>query len=32
MTYPGPELPPDIVENTAEKYREAYRRITGREL
>jgi len=31
-TYPGPELPPDIVEKTSEKYREAYRRITGQDL
>ena len=29
---PAPELPPDIVEKTAEKYREAFRRLTGREL
>ncbi len=29
---PAPELPPDIVERTAEKYREAFRRLTGREL
>ena len=31
-TYPAPELPAEIVEKTAEKYREAYRRITGCEL
>ena len=31
-TYPGPELPPEIVEKTADKYREAYRRIVGRPL
>jgi phosphoribosylaminoimidazole-succinocarboxamide synthase len=31
-TYPGPELPADIVEKTAEKYREAYRKIVGKEL
>jgi phosphoribosylaminoimidazole-succinocarboxamide synthase len=31
-TYPGPELPPAIVEMTAAKYREAYTRITGRSL
>jgi phosphoribosylaminoimidazole-succinocarboxamide synthase len=31
-TYPGPELPQDVVERTAEKYREAYRRVTGSEL
>jgi phosphoribosylaminoimidazole-succinocarboxamide synthase len=29
---PGPELPPDVVEKTAEKYREAYERVTGRAL
>jgi phosphoribosylaminoimidazole-succinocarboxamide synthase len=29
---PPPDLPAEIVERTAEKYREAYRRITGREL
>ena len=29
---PGPELPADIVAATREKYREAYRRITGSEL
>lgn len=28
-TPPGPELPAEIVEKTAEKYREAHRRITG---
>ncbi|MCE5314670.1 MAG: phosphoribosylaminoimidazolesuccinocarboxamide synthase [Armatimonadota bacterium] len=32
QTYPGPELPDDIVEKTAEKYREAYRRIARKEL
>lgn len=32
QTYPGPELPEEIVEKTAEKYREAYRRIVGKEL
>jgi phosphoribosylaminoimidazole-succinocarboxamide synthase len=31
-TPPGPELPPDVVEKTAEKYREAFERITGRSL
>ena len=31
-TYPGPELPAEIVEKTADKYREAYRRIVGRPL
>lgn len=29
---PGPELPDDVVRNTADKYREAYRRIVGRAL
>ncbi len=29
---PPPELPPDVVVGTAEKYREAFRRLTGREL
>jgi len=29
---PAPELPPNIVEKTAEKYREAFHRLTGREL
>jgi len=28
-TPPGPELPPEIVANTAAKYREALRRLTG---
>ena len=28
-TAPGPELPPQIVERTAEKYREALRRLTA---
>jgi phosphoribosylaminoimidazole-succinocarboxamide synthase len=32
QTYPGPELPNEIVSNTADKYREAYRRIVGKEL
>jgi phosphoribosylaminoimidazole-succinocarboxamide synthase len=31
-TYPGPELPADVVEKTSEKYREAYKRITGQDL
>ena len=30
--YPGPELPAEIVEKTAAKYREAYQRLTGEEL
>jgi phosphoribosylaminoimidazole-succinocarboxamide synthase len=29
---PPPELPPDVVEGTAVKYREAFTRLTGREL
>ena len=29
---PAPELPPEIVAATAAKYREAYRRLTGRSL
>jgi phosphoribosylaminoimidazole-succinocarboxamide synthase len=29
---PGPALPPDVVEATQEKYREAYQRITGHAL
>jgi len=29
---PGPKLPPDIVEGTADRYREAFTRLTGREL
>lgn len=31
-TPPGPELPAEVVEKTAEKYREAFERITGRAL
>lgn len=31
-TAPGPVLPPEIIEKTAEKYRDAYRRLTGQEL
>ena len=31
-TYPGPELPPDVARRTAEKYLDAYRRITGEGL
>lgn len=31
-TPPGPELPPEVVEATRGKYREAYRILTGREL
>ena len=29
---PAPELPPEVVERTAEKYHEAFTRLTGREL
>ena len=29
---PGPELPPDVAAKTAEKYREAYRLLAGRDL
>ncbi|MBI3977070.1 MAG: phosphoribosylaminoimidazolesuccinocarboxamide synthase [Chloroflexi bacterium] len=29
---PAPELPRDVAEHTAEKYREAFRRLTGRPL
>jgi len=29
---PGPPLPPDVIEATSLRYREAYRRITGVEL
>ena len=29
---PAPHLPDDIIEKTAERYREAYRRLTGRDL
>jgi phosphoribosylaminoimidazole-succinocarboxamide synthase len=29
---PGPSLPPQIIEHTADKYREALRRLTGPEL
>ncbi len=31
-TYPAPPLPAEIVEKTAEKYREAYERLTGRTI
>ena len=31
-TPPGPELPPEVVEATRGKYREAYRILAGREL
>ncbi len=29
---PGPELPADVVASTRVKYREAYQKLTGREL
>jgi phosphoribosylaminoimidazole-succinocarboxamide synthase len=29
---PGPTLPPDVVARTTEKYLEAYRKLTGKEL
>jgi phosphoribosylaminoimidazole-succinocarboxamide synthase len=29
---PAPELPPDVVERTSDKYRDAYRALTGRQL
>jgi phosphoribosylaminoimidazole-succinocarboxamide synthase len=29
---PAPELPPEVAERTGEKYREAFRLLTGREL
>jgi phosphoribosylaminoimidazole-succinocarboxamide synthase len=29
---PAPELPPEVVEKTAEKYREAFSLLTGRTL
>ncbi len=29
---PAPKLPPEVIERTAQKYREALRRITGQEL
>jgi len=29
---PGPELPLDVVAATRDKYREAYRQLTGHEL
>ncbi len=31
-TAPGPALPPRIIARTAEKYREALKRLTGHEL
>ncbi|HEY2712325.1 MAG TPA: phosphoribosylaminoimidazolesuccinocarboxamide synthase [Chthoniobacterales bacterium] len=31
-TYPGPNLPRDVIRRTSGKYREAFRRLTGREI
>ena len=31
-TPPGPSLPPEIIHQTAEKYHEAYRKITGQQF
>ena len=31
-TPPGPELPPEVIARTSEKYNEAFKRLTGREL
>jgi phosphoribosylaminoimidazole-succinocarboxamide synthase len=31
-TYPGPALPSEVVDTTAQKYRDAYTRITGHDL
>ena len=31
-TYPGPELPPEVVTNTRAKYLEAYRLLTGKDF
>lgn len=31
-TYPAPHLPEDVIARTAAKYREAYSRLTGKEL
>ncbi len=31
-TYPAPTLPEDIINKTAEKYRECYSRLTGKEI
>jgi phosphoribosylaminoimidazole-succinocarboxamide synthase len=29
---PAPDLPPDVVQGTSERYREAYRLLTGQEV
>lgn len=31
-TYPGPALPPDVVQNTRRKYLEAYKLLTGKDF
>ena len=31
-TYPGPDLPPDVIAGTRSRYLEAFRRLTGKEL
>lgn len=31
-TYPAPHLPSDVIAKTADKYREAYRLLTGKEI
>jgi phosphoribosylaminoimidazole-succinocarboxamide synthase len=31
-TPPAPKLPPDVISRTAQKYREALERLTGRRL
>lgn len=31
-TYPGPELPAEVVQQTSAKYRDAYKRLTGDDL
>lgn len=31
-TYPGPKLPDDVIEKTSAKYREAFQRLTGRQI
>jgi len=31
-TAPGPRLPPEVIERTAAKYREALERLTGEKL
>jgi phosphoribosylaminoimidazole-succinocarboxamide synthase len=31
-TYPGPDLPGDVIAGTRSRYLEAFRRLTGKEL